>query len=286
MYVVDRGANRWVLRRPKAVAHERADLGLVREFRVLSALEGTSVPHPAPVAVCEDSGVLGRPFYLMDRVEGVNAIPAPSPLDTDEGRASITVALVEALAALHEVDWRAGGLADLGRPEGFHERQVDRWNRQLTSYQGRELPGIDRVTRWLQRQLPTSFSPTLMHGDYHMLNVLIAPDAPARVVAVLDWETTTIGDPLLDLVGFCEIWESFGGADWPDRRAILERYAETRQLELPDDLTYYGALYNFRMAVLLEGIYQRSLQDPSRPPQDAVGEQALVFAARAGEICA
>jgi aminoglycoside phosphotransferase (APT) family kinase protein len=175
-------------------------------------------------------------------------------------------------------------LGDLGRPERFHERQVDRWSRQLASYQGRDLPGIDRVMAWLEANLPASFDPTLMHGDYHMMNALIAADPPGRVVAILDWETATIGDPLLDLAGFCEIWCSVATDGWPSRQALVERYRTARGLDTLGDLSYYQVLYNFRLAVLQEGIYQRSLKDPTRPDQDETGQRALANVSRAIEL--
>jgi aminoglycoside phosphotransferase (APT) family kinase protein len=284
MFRVDRGNGRWVLRRPAKVAVDRANEGMRREYRILSALGGTGVPHPAVVALCEDPAVLGCTFFLMERVEGVSPIPAPGLLDDDVHRAQITFAMIDALARLHEVDWRAAGLDDLGRPEGFHERQVERWGRQLASYNGRELPGIDRVTTWLESNRPLSFEPALMHGDFHMGNALIAPDPPGRVVAVLDWETATIGDPLLDLAGFCEIWCSMAAEGWPNRDAMVSRYCSVRGLETVGDLTYYEVLYNFRLSVLLEGVYQRSLLDATRPDQHDIGERVLFNVARAREL--
>jgi aminoglycoside phosphotransferase (APT) family kinase protein len=284
MFVVDRGAGRWVLRRPHKVAIERANEGMRREYRILAALDGTGVPHPAVVALCEDHDVLGCTFYLMERVEGVSPVPAPPALDDDRHRAEIAFAMVDALARLHEVDWRAAGLGDLGRPERFHERQVDRWSRQLASYEGRELPGIKRVMAWLETNRPVQFEPTLMHGDYHMRNALIAPDPPGRVVAVLDWETATIGDPLLDLAGFCEVWCAWAKDGWPSRHALVERYRVVRGLDVVADLRYYEVLYNFRLAVLMEGIYQRSLRDPTRPDQHDSGERVLLNVARAVDL--
>jgi aminoglycoside phosphotransferase (APT) family kinase protein len=285
MFLVDRGASRWVLRRPHRVALARANDGMAREHRILAALGGTDVPHPRVVALCEDHAVLGCTFFLMERVDGVFPLPAPPALDDDVHRAEIAFALVDALARLHEVDWRAIGLADLGRPEHFHERQVDRWTRQLASYEGRELPGMDRVTAWLVANRPTRFQPTLMHGDYHVRNALVAADAPGRVVAILDWETATIGDPLLDLAGFCSVWSSAtatGG--WPDRHAVLERYLAVRGLDHAADLTYHEVLHHFRLAVLVEGVYQRSRHDPSRPVQHDSGARALQYVARAVEL--
>ncbi|MBL7502061.1 phosphotransferase family protein [Frankia sp. CNm7] len=278
MFTIDRGERRWVLRRPAAVAVDGADAGMRREYRILAALGGTGVPHPGVVALCEDPAVLGPVFYLMERLDGVVLVPPPAPLDTDTGRAEVARSMAESLARLHAVDWRGRGLGDLGRPEGFHERQTSRWIRQLRSYEGRELPGVDAVTAWLRAHLPASFTPTLMHGDYHMLNVLIAPDPPGRVVAILDWETATIGDPLLDLAGFCEVWSTSLGDRWGTADQLVAWYSGVAghlvgDLKM-DDLTYHRVLYNFRLAVLLEGIYQRSLRDPTRAAMEDIGQRA------------
>lgn len=284
MFTVDRGAGRWVLRRPAKVAIERANDGMVREYRILAALDGTEVPHPGAVALCQDHEVLGCTFFLMEHVDGVNPIPLPAGFDDDEHRAEVALAMVASLARLHRVDWRAAGLGDLGHPERFHERQVERWSRQLASYQGRELEGIGAVAAWLEGHRPDQFEPTLMHGDFHMRNVLIASDPPGRVVAIVDWETATIGDPLLDLAGFCEVWCPVADVGWPSRQALVERYGEVRGLDTVGDLTYYEVLYNFRLAVLLEGIYQRSRRDSTRPDAHDMGQLVLRNVARAAEL--
>jgi aminoglycoside phosphotransferase (APT) family kinase protein len=280
MFLISRGKSRWVLRRPAQVAIERANDGMRREYRILAALEGSQVPHPAVVRLCDDQEVLGCTFYLMQQVQGVHPLPAPPDLDDEEGRRALSFAMVDALAHLHQVDWRAAGLGDLGHPEQFHERQVSRWTRQLASYEGRELEGIDSVTAWLQAHRPASFTPSVMHADYHMMNVLVAPDRPARVTAVLDWETATIGDPLLDLAGFTEIWTSAAREGWPSRDALIERYSATRGVTV-GDITYYEVLYHFRLAVLLEGIYTRSLRDPTRANADDMGAMVLSELAKA-----
>jgi len=275
MFTVARGHARWVLRRPARVAIDRANEGMRREFRILAALSGTDVPHPEVVALCEDHAVLGCTFYLMERVEGVNPFPLPAAFESDERRAEVAYSMVESLARLHCVDWRRAGIGDLGRPEGFHQRQVERWGRQLASYEGRELPGIETVMAWLESHLPGEPAPSIMHGDFHMLNVLIAPEPPGRVVAILDWETATIGDPLLDLAGFCEVWCPVANEGWPSRAALVDRYRVVRGIDALGDLTYYEVLYNFRLAVLLEGIFQRSLRDPTRPDQIDMGERVF-----------
>jgi aminoglycoside phosphotransferase (APT) family kinase protein len=279
---VERGGERFVLRRPARVAVQRAEEGLAREFRILTALGGSDVPHPAAVALCEDRSVIGSVFLLMEHVDGLNPMPPLDPtIDAPAGRRQIAFAMVDALAAIHDFDWRGRGLADLGRPDGFHERQVSRWTAQLASYEGREMPGIDRVAQWLGQQLPVGFEPALMHGDFHMFNLLVARETPHRVVAVVDWETATIGDPLLDLAGFCEIWCPIAGDGWPDRSTLEARYCERRGLRSIRDLRYYDVLYNFRMAVLLEGIHQRSLRDPDRAPMHAIGDRAMANLERA-----
>ncbi|MEI7622839.1 MAG: phosphotransferase family protein [Actinomycetes bacterium] len=285
MFTVERGTANWVLRRPALVAIERANEGMQREFRILDALKGSDVPHPATVALCEDHDVLGCTFFLMERVDGINpAPPLPAPFD-EVDQPEVAFAMVDALAALHDFDWRGRGLGDLGRPEGFHERQVSRWTSQLASYEGRELPGLDRVTEFLSANLPDTFEPSLMHGDFHMFNALIAIEPPGQVTAILDWETATIGDPLLDLIGFCEIWgKATAGPGWPRRDSLIARYRERRDIELPEDLSYYEVLYNFRMSVLLEGIYQRSIHDPTRPELVDVGAGAMGFLDRALEV--
>ncbi|MGW0661872.1 phosphotransferase family protein [Streptodolium elevatio] len=288
MFQIRRGEHAWVLRRPAGVALDRAEDGLRREFRILTALADTPVPHPRAVAFCDDRGVLGSAFYLMARVEGFapfpEAIPASfgtagtpgtpgTPPGSSPGR-EIGLAMADTLADLHALDPQAVGLGDLGRPDGFHERQVGRWMKQLSGYpeQG-TLPGVEVVTSWLGKNLPPAFTPVLMHGDYHFGNVLLAPDPPPRVTAIVDWETATIGDPLLDLAGFLRIWFETGPAEGSSWDEMAARYATRAGRELPD-LTYYITLSRFRLAVLLEGIHQRAKSDPTRTPQPGIGTYA------------
>ena len=284
MFVIYRGSSQWVLRRPKKVAADRANVGMAREYGMLAALRSTNVPHPKVIALCENEDILGCTFYLMEKVEGVSPFPLPADLDDTSGRAEVTFSVVGALAALHQVDWRAAGLVGFGRPEQFHERQVERWSSQLASYNGREMPGFEDVANWISDHVPSRFESSIMHGDYHMFNMLISPDSPGRVVAILDWETATIGDPLLDLAGLVEIWCSLFTEGWPSRQEMVERYREERGLSTLGDLAYYEVLYNFRLTVLLEGIYQRSIKDPDRDLQDGIGERAMFNLRRAGEL--
>lgn len=283
MFRLRRGSRSAVLRRPSGKALARAADGLKREFRVLSALDATDVPHPRTVALCGDDAVLGCTFYVMESVSGFTPVaPLPAPFDTPRGVGEVALAQVDALASLHEVDWRGVGLADFGRPDDFHERQVRRWLGQLESYAGRELPGLRDVGAWLDAHRPAGFEPSIMHGDYHVMNVMIAPAAPARVAAIVDWETATIGDPWLDLAGFLRMWFATHPDCEPGWDALIVRYAERRGNVVPD-FAYYLALYHFRMAVLLEGVYQRSLSDDTRPDAVFMGETAVANAKQAVE---
>lgn len=273
----------WVVRRPARVAAPGATQGLEREYRILKALQTTPVSAPHPIVLCLDEQVLGAPFYVMSDEVGFNPMPAELHHDPQTATDAL-LAMVDALVTLHSVDWCAIGLTDFGRPDGFHERQVARWSSQLASYQGRELPGLAEVGRWLHEHPPTRPETSIMHGDYHMRNVLVHGN-PLRVSAILDWETATIGDPLLDIAGLVEIWRVTFPHEhpWPTDSLALHRYAEASGRDVTD-LLYYRVLYNFRLAVLLEGIYQRSLLDTSRTPDDSTGQLAERTVRRAVEL--
>ena len=194
------------MRIPPPTAPAGRDDGILREWRIIEALDGTDVPHTAAIACCTDQSVLGRTFYLMGFVDGW------SPMDiatrgprrstpTSTRRQGLAYQLVEGIALLANVDWQAKGLQDLGRPDGFHERQVDRWTAFLERIKGRELPGFDEAAAWLRAHQPLDYVPGLMHGDYQFANVMFQHGAPARLAAIVDWEMGTVGDPKLDLAG-------------------------------------------------------------------------------------
>jgi aminoglycoside phosphotransferase (APT) family kinase protein len=258
-----------VVRRPAKVALERADLGMRREFRLLSALEGTDVPHPSPLALCDDVAVLGCVFYAMSFVDGfMPSDPLPPDWDDARSRRAISLSAVDAMAALHAVDWQARGLADLGRVDDFHRRQRARWLSQYEAYPTQLLDGIEAVGSWLEAHAPTDWTPTIMHGDVNGANMLVARVHPPQIAALLDWETATIGDPWLDVAGFRRSWTARRQSDgWPADAELLARYRE-QSGRTAVELTYYDVLYRFKFAVLTEGIYQRSLQDPTR--EDAI----------------
>lgn len=285
MFKLSIGPDELVLRRPAALPLEGADTGMRREYRFLRALEGSDVPHPEPIAFCDDVEVTGAVFYVMRHVDGfMPTDPLPEAFRDTDAHHELAFAVTDAIAALACVDWREAGIEDLGRPDGFHERQVSRWMKQYTAYPEQELPGIERIGDWLGTHIPSRWDATIMHGDYHTANLLVAPERPARVAAIVDWETATIGDPMLDLAGFLRFWfETRQGDDWPDRDAMIARYVARTGREIPD-LTYYDLLARFRLAVLIEGIHQRSKLDPTREIATDLHQYALLLVASALEI--
>lgn len=226
-YTVTDGASTWVVRRPPlghvlATAHD-----MKREHRVISALHPTSVPVPRPVLLWEDEEVLGAPFYVMEYVEGTPYRTAGqlAPLGPERTRKAV-LNLVDTLVDLHAVDPAEVGLEDFGRPEGFLDRQLRRWGKQLDASRNRELAGIDELHAALGRELPVSPAPTVVHGDYRLDNALISDDESVR--AVLDWEMSTLGDPLTDLGLLVMYSRPLGMPDSPCRppprpRAIRRR---------------------------------------------------------------
>ncbi|MDT5014896.1 MAG: hypothetical protein QOD39_1056, partial [Mycobacterium sp.] len=212
IYEVRRAGQSCVLRMPPPSAPPDRDKGILREWRIIQALDGTDVPHTAAVGVCPDASVLGRPFYLMGFVDGWSPMGLeqrrwPEPFDSDlSAREGLSYQLAEGIALLSKVDWKAKGLQDLGRPDGFHERQVDRWIAFFERIKGRELDGLDAATGWLRTHRPLDFIPGLMHGDYQFANVMYKNGAPAQLAAIVDWEMGTVGDPKLDLAWVVNSW--------------------------------------------------------------------------------
>ncbi|TDV49858.1 phosphotransferase family protein [Actinophytocola oryzae] len=276
IYEIRRGDERCVLRIPPPGAPANRDEGMVREWRIIEALDGTDVPHTRAVALCADPEVLGRPFYLMGFVDGWSPMDRkgwPAPYDTDlAARAGLAYQLVEGIALLSGVDWRARGLTDLGRPDGFHERQVDRWTGFFDRVKGRELDGMDVATAWLRAHRPLDYLPGLMHGDYQFANVMYEHGTPARLAAIVDWEMGTVGDPKLDLAWMLQSWPEDTGtpaaADasyvdlygMPSRDRLLAHYAEVSGRQV-DDIDYYVVLARWKLAIVLEQGFQRAGND-------------------------
>lgn len=271
LYWLRRGDHEFVLRRPPAVVNTPGASDMEREWRILTALDGTDVPHPAPLLLGSATDTpTGGSFLIMSRVDGFTPIGILSaPYDSADARGHLALAMVDALVALGNVDWKARGLDGLGKPEGFLERQVARWNRQLESYRTREIPGLARVSEWLESNRPTAYDVGLMHGDYSPFNVMASPHDTTRLAAVIDWDTGTIGDPIMDIAHLLARWTEPGeepaigswdiGDGLPEHRTGLPTRAEmARRFEDRSGrdlraLPYYQALALFKLAAILEG---------------------------------
>ena len=313
IFEVSRGGHRWALRRPPRRVPPGRNETMMREYRILAALDGTDVPHARAAGACDDPEVLGAAFYLMDFVDGWSPISEPEwpePFYSDlDARAGLAYELVEAIARLSRVDWRAGGLEGLGRPDGFHERQVDRWYAHLERFKFRDIPGLDVAGDWLRGRKPRSYEPGIMHGDYQFANVMFHHGAPARMAAIVDWEMGTVGDPLLDLAWVVMGWpDDTGGGPtgtvgdddeglagrrvggyvdytgMPGRDDLLERYASVSGRDT-DEIDYYVILARFKMAIVLEGGYARYVAGGAdNPKMEAFGPVVLDMARAAAEL--
>jgi aminoglycoside phosphotransferase (APT) family kinase protein len=277
IYEIRRGEFHGAIRIPPPTAPATRDEGIGREWRIIEALDGSDVPHTQAIAVCADPAVLGRAFYLMGFVDGWSPMGLtdgwPAPFDTDlEARKGLAYQLVEGIALLSKVDWRAKGLDDLGRPDGFHERQVDRWTAFLERIKGRELPGFDVASSWLGAHRPLDYIPGIMHGDYQFANVMYRHGAPAQLAAIVDWEMGTVGDPKIDLGWTVQSWPddtnapAAAGSSYvdmvgmPSRSEVLAHYAEVSGRQV-DDIDYYIVLAKWKLAIVLEQGFQRRGDD-------------------------
>lgn len=271
-----RSGRSYVLRRGPRHLRPASNTVILRETRVLAALAGTDVPHPRLIAACDDPAVLGGAvFYLMEPIDGFNAGEGLPPLHAGDPamQRHMGFSMADALAKLGAVDHVAAGLGDFGKPDGFLERQVPRWLSELESYRsfdnyaGPDIPGVDDVAEWLERRRPTSWRPGIMHGDYHATNVMFSKTGP-EVVAIVDWEMSTIGDPLLDLGWLLATWRDRDGSnvlDHPLNTAeglagpdeLIDRYAQHSNRDL-SDITWYTVLACFKLGIVLEGTLARA----------------------------
>ena len=271
-YLLRAGDFEYVMRRPPLgpVAPKAHDMA--REFRVLQAVHPLFPPAPRVYLVCEDDSVIGATFFLMERRRGiVLRHDLPREFAGDAGLPGrISEAFIDCLAQLHLIDVARHGLDALGRPEGFLERQVRGWTERWERARTEELPGLDRLIRWLEEKLPVSGTPALVHNDFKLDNMMLAAADPGRVEAVLDWEMTTVGDPLLDLGCTLCYWTEAGdpefrggalsgvttGPGWYSREELVRRYAQKTDRDL-SHLGYYEVLGLFKLGVILQQIYFR-----------------------------
>jgi aminoglycoside phosphotransferase (APT) family kinase protein len=277
-----RAGRPYVLRRPPPVPRAGSDDTIRREIRVLGALAGSAVPHPALIAGCGDTAILGTAFYLMEPVDGFNATVAMPALHAgDPGiRHDMGLSLVDGIGALGRVDYTALGLSDFGRPDGFLQRQTARWIGQLERYHAcpgwpgpAGLPGVARVAAWLERHRPPGSAPGILHGDFHLANVMFRPDGPG-LAAIVDWELATIGDPLLDLGWLLATWPdesgqaasgeaqawAIGVRPWdgfPSAASLIARYRQQSTRDV-SAIYWYAVLACFKLAIILEGTHARA----------------------------
>lgn len=287
-YLVRSGDREWVLRRPPSGAAVRGGHDMLREHRLLSRLAPVYAKAPRPVAACEDLAVLGAPFYLMERVRGVilrRHRPVATPVDV----AALSASLVDTLCELHAIDVAAAGLADLGKPQGYALRQVRGWTERWNASRTGEVPAVEGAARWLNEQTWPDARPALVHNDFKYDNVVLDPDDLARVVAVLDWEMATVGDPLLDLGTSLAYWVDADDApSWREgalidltsrpgsltRAQVAERWARTLGRDL-DALVAAYVFGLFKVAVIAQQIYARFARGLTTDPRFAALDRVV-----------
>jgi aminoglycoside phosphotransferase (APT) family kinase protein len=279
-YLIARGDERFVLRRPPRPPVPPSANDVLRESRILRALQGTDVPTADVLAVCEDESVLGVPFYVMPFLEGhVITSQMPAELDNPDERRRTAYELVDALVRVHAADWRAIGLDTFAKHTGYLERQLRRFIGLWEHNKTRELPVVQEVGDWLQANLPDTPQTTIVHGDYRLGNTMFAVEPPARLIAIFDWEMSTLGDPLADVGYLTATWsrpdEGFGttfdlttvthGEGFPGRDELVERYAQQSGRDV-GDLKWYQALAIWKATVFMEGNYKRAVMGASDDP--------------------
>jgi aminoglycoside phosphotransferase (APT) family kinase protein len=299
-YLLRRGTARFVLRRPPRPPLPPSAHDMLREARLLSALERTPARTPRVLAACADESVLGVPFYVMEEVEGVVVTTAlPAALDNPEGRRQVGLELVDALVEVHAVDPIAVGLEGFGKPTGYLERQLRRFGGLWAHNKTRELAVVRQVGAWLAANMPESPPATIVHGDYRLGNVMLATESPAQLVAIFDWELATIGDPLADLGYLTVTWVQPDDPEdtmfsslsavtrqegFPTREELIARYEEASGRSM-SSLNWYQALALWKAAVFMEGNYKRFIGGASDDGFLAILDEGVpALAERAMEI--
>ena len=271
-----RSGRTYVLRRPPPHLRANSNDTMRREARMLAALKGTNVPHPGLIAACPAEDVIGAAFYLMEPIDGFNPATGLPPLHagSEAIRHRMGLALVEGIAALGALDYQALGLSDFGKVDNYLERQVARWKAQLDSYAQfpgwtgpGQIPGVDKVAGWLERHRPSTFQPGIIHGDYHLANVMFRHDGP-ELAAIVDWELTTIGDPLLDLGWLLATWQEseepreFGvniqpWRGFPTPKELVDHYSPRTTRDM-SHIDWYAVLACYKLGLILEGTHARA----------------------------
>lgn len=289
-YLLRAGPSEWVLRRPPFGANITSGHDMGREYRVLSGLERVGARAPLPIVQCEDASVLGAPFYVMERVRGIivrNAKPPPSHhFDADTMR-MLSTACVDNLINIHGTDLELAGFTELGRPDGYVERQVHGWTQRYENAKTDEISDMGAVAEWLRANMPASQPGALIHNDYKYDNLVLDPGDLGNILAVLDWEMATVGDPLMDLGTTLGYWTEAGDPDtmkqspFPPthlpgnltRMQVVERYENATGRNV-DNIVFYYAYALFKIAVIAQQIYKRFKEGHSKDPRFAM----LIFA--------
>ena len=299
-YLVRRDDHEVVLRRPPRGPLAPSTHDVLREARLLRALAGTAARVPRVLAVCDDASVVGAPFYVMERVHGeVLTSTLPSALDSVAERRRCGEELIDALAEIHAVDWRARGLEGFSSdPDGYLERQLRRFGGLWERHRTRDVPAVEDVAAWLRRNLPRSGPATVVHGDYRLGNAMFSVAPPARLLAVFDWELATLGDPLADVGYLCALWSErddppLGAFElsavtrepgFLTRDELVARYEATSGRAMTD-IRWYRALALWKATIFMEGNYRRALAGTTDDPWlQGFGEGVVELAERAREL--
>ena len=282
MFELKRGSERWAIRRAPACSVSDTAHNVMREYQVVKALQGSDARVPELLAASDDTRIIGAPFYVMKYVDG-EVIRRKLPrqyIKHPESQAAIGEELIDALVELHDVDWRNSAMVALSKPDNFLARQVDRWMGQLAGYRQRELAGVDAVANWLQANCPPSGDLTVMHGDYKVDNAIFSKTLPPSILTLVDFEMTTVGDPLIDLAWAMIFWPQSdnliaiaapgtgGGmsADYcQSPAALVQRYAEKTGRDL-SCFQWYQAFAAWKLGIVLEASYAKYTSGVSSNP--------------------
>jgi aminoglycoside phosphotransferase (APT) family kinase protein len=305
-YLIKAGDRELILRRPPFGSKVKTAHDMGREHRILDRLSPVYPRAPKPLLYCDDESVLGAKFYVMERLRGIilRKDPPHDLVMSAEQIRKLHTALIDGLAELHQLDYAAAGLADLGKPEGYVERQVTGWTKRYDGSRTDDIPAVDGIAKWLAERIPEESGAALIHNDYKLDNVVLDPGDPTRIVGVLDWEMSTLGDPLMDLGTSLSYWVEASDPDtlqlvrWGPttvpgsmtRRELVERYAERTGRDV-SGIVFYYCFGLFKTAVVLQQIYYRYKQGLTKDERFAalimavnVLADAAVHAADRGEL--
>ena len=286
-----KGADGWevILRRPPRGDLPPTAFDVTREFAVMKALSGSgsSVPVATPIVLCEDKQVIGAPFYLMERVDGVVVRQElPDQLSSESDRWRMGEQLIDTLVELHAVDYASIGLSSFGKPDGYLERQLKRMGQLWELARSREIPDLEATAEWLGSNIPQASGSSIVHGDYKLDNVILDSLSPARIVAVVDWEISTLGDPLADLGWLLFFWGQEGDKierfaksvthlpGFMRRKDLFDRYQQATGRDI-DNILWYVALAGWKIAIIMEGSYRRYLAGIADHPTFALLDKAV-----------